>query len=56
MIATLVHTIQEKWKEKKQAPVLFMDVKGAFDNVLKEQLFNQIIELKINDELVAVIL
>lgn len=34
-VATLVHTIQEKWEKKKLAAALFMDVKRASDHVLK---------------------
>ena len=52
-VATLVHTVQEKWEEKKLAAALFMDVKGAFDNVSKGQLLNRMIELRIDGELVA---
>ncbi len=37
-VATLIHTVQEKWQEKKLAAALFIDVKGAFDRVSKEQL------------------
>lgn len=52
-VATLVHTIQEKWQEKKLAAALFMDVKGAFDHVSKEQLLTWMIELGVNGSLVA---
>ena len=34
-VATLIHTVQEKWEEKKLAAALFMDLKGAFDHVSK---------------------
>ena len=33
MLARLVHTVQEKWEEKKLAAALFMDIKGAFGHV-----------------------
>ena len=52
-IATLVHTIQEKWDEKKLAAALFMDVKGAFDHVLKGQLLTRMIELGVDSNLVT---
>ncbi len=39
-VATLVHTVHEKWEEKKLAVALFIDVKGAFDYVSKRRLFN----------------
>lgn len=29
-VATVVHTIQGKWEEKKLAAALFIDVKGAY--------------------------
>ena len=40
-VTTFVHTVQEKWQEKKLAAALFMDVKGTFDHVSKEQLLTQ---------------
>ncbi len=52
-VATLVHTVQEKWQEKKVAAALFMDVKGAFDHVSKDQLLTQMIELGIDGDLVT---
>ena len=52
-VATLVHVVQEKWKEKKLAAALFMDVKGAFDHVSKGQLFTRMIELGVDGDLVT---
>ena len=52
-VATLVHTVQEKWEEKKLAAALFMDVKGAFDHVSKGQLLTRMIELGIDGDLVT---
>ena len=37
-VAAVIHTVQEKWKDKKLAAALFMDVKGAFDHISKGQL------------------
>ena len=51
-VATLVHTVYEKWEEKKLAAALFMDVKGAFDHVSKGQLLNRMIQLNIEGDLV----
>lgn len=48
----LIHTNQEKWEDKKLAGAFFMDVKGAFDHVDKDQLLKQIIELGIDGDLV----
>ena len=52
-VATLVHTVQEKWEEKKLAAALFMNVKGAFDHVLKGQLFTRMIELGVDGNMVT---
>ena len=52
-VAILVHTVQEKWEEKKLAAALFMDVKGAFDHVSKGQLLTRMIELGIDGDLVT---
>ena len=51
-VATLVHTVQEIWAEKKLAAALFMDVKGAFDHVSKGQLIKRMIELEVDGDLV----
>ncbi len=52
-VATLVHTVQEEWEEKKLAAALFMDVKGAFDHVSRGQLITRMIELGVDGYLVA---
>ncbi len=52
-VTVLFHTVQERWKEKKLAAALFMDVKGSFDHVSKGQLLKQMIELGINGDLVT---
>ena len=36
----LTHMIKEKWRQKKVASVLFLDVQGAFPNVVKEVLLH----------------
>jgi len=36
----LTHTIKEKWRQNKVASVLFLDVQGAFPNVVKEVLIH----------------
>ena len=51
-VATLVHTVHEKWEEKMLAAAYFMDVKGAFDHISKGQLLNRMIELDIDGDLV----
>lgn len=33
--------------------ILFIDIKEVFDNILKEQLFHQIIKLGVDNELIA---
>ena len=52
-VATLAHTVQERWAEKKVAAALFMDVKGAFDHVSRWQLLARMIELGIDGDLVT---
>ncbi len=52
-VAMLVHTIQEKWQQKKLAAAFFMDVKGAFDHISKSQLFRQMVKLQIDDDFVT---
>ncbi len=52
-VATLIHTVQEKWEEKKLAAALFMDVKGAFDHVSKGKLLTQMIEFRVDGDLVT---
>ncbi len=52
-VAILVHSVQEKWSEKKLAGALFMDVKGTFDHVSRSQLLKRIIDLGIDGDLVA---
>jgi len=36
----LTHTIKETWRRKKVASILFLDVQGAFPNVVKEVLIH----------------
>ena len=52
-VAILVHTVQERWEEKKLAAALFMDFKGAFDHVSKAPLSARMIELGIDGNLVS---
>lgn len=46
-VTTLIHIVQENWQEKKLVGALFINVKGAFDHVSKEELFTQMIKLGI---------
>ena len=52
-VATPVHTVHEKWEDKKLAAALFMDVKGVFDHVWKGQLLTRIIKLRVDGDLVT---
>lgn len=52
-VATLIHTVQENWEEKKLAAALFMDLKGEFDHVSKGQLLTRMIELGVDGDLVT---
>ena len=51
-VALLVQRVEEIWAEKKLAAALFMDVKGAFDHVAKNQLISQMAELDIDGDLI----
>lgn len=51
-ISILVHIVQKKWEDKKLATVFFIEVKSAFDHMLKKQLLAQIVELVIDGNLV----
>ena len=53
VVAMLVHMVQGKWEHKKLAVALFMDVKGAFNHVLKSQLLRRMVELRIDGDLVS---
>ena len=46
-MAKLILTTENAWNNKQQLGALFMDVKGAFDCVIKKQLLQRMIELKI---------
>lgn len=45
VVATLIHTIQKKFEEKKRAAALLMDITVAFDHFLKRQSLTQMIKL-----------
>ena len=46
-VAKLILTTENAWNSKQQLGALFMDVKGAFDCVIKQQLIQRLVELKI---------
>ncbi len=48
-----VHTVQENWEEKKLASAFCMDIKGAFDNILKEPLLTRMIQLRVDGDLIS---
>ena len=51
-VALLVQRVEEIWAEKKLAAALFMDVKGAFDHVARNQLISRMVELDIDGDLI----
>lgn len=51
-VAVIVHQVEQAWAEKELAAALFMDVKGAFDHVAKNQLIARMLELGIDGDLV----
>ena len=52
VMATLVHKVQKCWKEKKVAAALFMDVKGGFNHVLKDQLIARMTKMGVDGDLI----
>ena len=52
MVASLVYKIKQRWDKKKLIVILFIDIKRAFDHVLKTQLVVQMLELEINRDLI----
>lgn len=51
-MAALVYKVQECWKEKIIAAALFMDVKKAFDHILKGQLIVKISKIGVDKDLI----
>lgn len=49
-VATLVHTVQERWKEKNIAATLLMNIKGAFDHVSRGRLITRMIKFEIDGD------
>ena len=47
VVAKLILITKNAWNSKQQLGALFMDVKGAFDCVIKQQLIQRLVELKI---------
>ena len=43
-----VHKVEQVWVKKKLAAALFIDVKGAFDHMAKNQLISEIFKLEID--------
>lgn len=51
-VAKLILTTENAWNQKQQLGALFMDVKGAFDCVIKKQLLQKMMELNIPNFLI----
>ena len=51
----LTHTIKEKWRQKKVASVLFLDVQGAFPNVVKEVLIHNMRQRSVPEKYVRLV-
>ena len=51
-IAKLIATVEHAWKHKKIAGALFLDVKGAYPNVIRQQLIKRLVELGIPGDLI----
>jgi hypothetical protein len=46
-VAKLIYTIEKAWSQKKLLGALFMNVKGAFNYMIKERLLQRINKLEI---------
>jgi hypothetical protein len=46
-VTIIIATVEEAWKQKKLAETLFLNIKEAFDYIIKKQLLKRIIELRI---------
>lgn len=53
VLSVLIHIVEEEWESKKLANTLFMDIKGAFEYLSRNQLFKYMIELGIDRNLVG---
>ena len=51
-VTKLIATVEQAWKNKKIAGALFLDIKGAFPNVIRQQLVKRLIELKIPGDII----
>ena len=51
----LVDSVKAAWRRKQVASVLFLDVEGAFPNVVKERLLHNLCKRQIPDAYVAII-
>src|SRR5271156_5828740 len=51
-VAKLVATVECAWKHKKIAGALFLDVKGAYPNVVRQQLVKRLLELGIPGDII----
>jgi Reverse transcriptase (RNA-dependent DNA polymerase) len=51
-VAKLIYTTEKAWNQKKLLRALFMDVKDAFDYVVKERLLQRMNKLEIPQFLV----
>jgi hypothetical protein len=51
-VTKLITTVKQAWKRKKIAGTLFLDIKGAFPNVIRQQLVKKLIKLKIPGDII----
>jgi hypothetical protein len=51
-ITKLIATVEQAWKNKKITGALFLDIKGAFPNVIRQQLIKRLIKLKIPGDII----
>ena len=51
-VTKLIAAVEQAWKRKKMAGALFMDIKGAFPNVIRQQLVQRLVQLNIPGDII----
>ena len=51
-VTKLIAIVKQAWKNKKIAEALFLNIKEAFPNIIRQQLIKRLIELKISGDII----
>jgi ribonuclease HI len=51
-VTKLIAAVEQAWKNKKIAGTLFLDIKGAFPNVIRQQLVQRLVQIKIPGDII----